>query len=109
MVGEEHVAGLDPARPALLEHLDHERHGAELSRDVIGLGDEIAVASKERAAEVVHLPDDGAVARMLERRPHLDGGGAKGRIDQFERDRIEPAVLILAIERPTPSCSGLTP
>ena len=89
MVGQERVAGGGPAAPAVDDRLDHQRHGTELGRDEVGLGDQVPVRPEDGAAEVVHLPDDRAVARVLQHPAHLDRGRVQRGAEQFESDRVE--------------------
>src|SRR6266571_3177676 len=94
MVGEERVAGSDLAAPPFDERLHHQRHRAELRRDEVRLRHQVAVRPEDRAAEVLHLADDRAVARVLQHPAHLDGGRVERRAHQLESDRIElPAHL----------------
>jgi hypothetical protein len=89
MVRDEHVAVVDLASPPFEDRAHHQRHRAELRRDEVGLGDEDAVRREERAAEVLHVADDRAVARALQHDAHLLGGRDEARVDQLEADRVE--------------------
>ena len=60
------------------------RHGAEVDRDVLGLGDHPPAPVEERGRAVAALLDVGRERGADEHGAHLVGDGAERRADQLE-------------------------
>jgi hypothetical protein len=73
---------------ALQDGGDAGRHGAQVHRDVGGLGEEVAIGREQGAGEVAALLDVGRERDPLEGEAHFFGGGFEEVAEEFELDGV---------------------
>ena len=74
---------------------DRKRHGSEMDRQVVALGDGLSRAVEHGAGEVLALLDVGRERGPAERDAHLLGDGDEEALEDLELDRVGvfPAVI----------------
>ena len=91
MVGDDHIAGLEPAGPIALHAIDDDdaeigdemRHAADI------LAHQIAIGGQQGGAKIAHLVNHHVVGGALQVRRHLVGYRRQGVANDFQRDGIE--------------------
>src|SRR5262249_5541620 len=96
IVRREHVARLERfARvpPEYLAHHPEER--AQVQRNMLGLGNHLALPLEDRRRAVPALLDVARIGRANQRNTHLFGDGHEGGTQDFESDAIHHAASIM--------------
>ena len=89
IVGDEDVArGQCLDRIAREDLADDAQQRAEVHRDVLGLGDDLAVGVEDRGRAVLALLDVGGIGGLDQRGAHLFRDGEEGRADHLERHAV---------------------
>ena len=86
VVEDDAVAGMQIGGELLDGSQDRKRHGAEVNRNVGGLGDKLASLVEEGAGIVTPLFDIGRAGCFAQDKPHLFGDGSKEVFEDFEED-----------------------
>ena len=87
-VVDDHQVAFFPGGEAVEDGQHAGGHGAQVRRDVGGLGDEAAGAVEERAGEVQALLDVGRIGCALERNAHLLGDAGEAVTIELEGDWV---------------------
>ena len=64
------------------------RHGAQVHRNVLRLGDHAALTVEQRARKILSLLDVGRKRRAAQRHPHLLGNAAEQVLEHFQANRV---------------------
>ena len=82
------VAGMNVALVQPDDGFDRAVHRTEMNRHMRRVGDELAIAGKDRAGEVEPLLDIDRIGGVLQRHAHLLGDRHEQIIEDFEHDRV---------------------
>src|SRR5512132_3368271 len=81
-----------------------------MHRDVLGLGDDLAVGVEDRGRAVLTLLDVGGIGGLHQRGAHLLRDGEEGRADHLERHAVHPGLPCSRMTRkPRPSTIASCP